>query len=201
MFTQKNGFLHFHYWKFNKNVVATHVALSLPVVTVKEKKSYNPVCWLLSLAEDWTVLGLFNDIPSRVFSTFKKKKKWLSSFYGLTIYFIQMGFSLFVLQLFFFFVFFLPFLQYKLLCSQWGLWWLNLFGNSAFPFIRKESLMLVKLTVFYFCSLYLRFNKNLLTIHCHFFPTCSCVSWCADFRLDGEEKLSKLRHNSQFRDL
>lgn len=38
MFTQKNGFLHFHYWKFNKNVVATHVALSLPVVTVKEKK-------------------------------------------------------------------------------------------------------------------------------------------------------------------
>lgn len=166
----------------------------------RKKKSYNPVCWLLSLAEDWTVLGLFNDIPSRVFSTFKKK--WLSSFYGLTIYFIQMGFSLFVLQLFFFLCFFfLPFLQYKLLCSQWGLWWLNLFGNSAFPFIRKESLMLVKLTVFYFCSLYLRFNKNLLTIHCHFFPTCSCVSWCADFRLDGEEKLSKLRHNLQFRDL
>lgn len=33
------------------NVVATHVALSLPVVTVKEK-SYNPVCWLSSLAED-----------------------------------------------------------------------------------------------------------------------------------------------------
>lgn len=39
MLKKKNGFLHFHYWKFNKNVVATHVALSLPVVTVKE----NPI--------------------------------------------------------------------------------------------------------------------------------------------------------------
>lgn len=200
MFTQKNGFLHFHYWKFNKNVVATHVALSLPVVTVKEKKSYNPVCWLLSLAEDWTVLGLFNDIPSRVFSTFKKKKVVVKFLWPYNIFYSD-GIFFVCPSVIFFFVFFLPFLQYKLLCSQWGLWWLNLFGNSAFPFIRKESLMLVKLTVFYFCSLYLRFNKNLLTIHCHFFPTCSRVSWCADFRLDGEEKLSKLRHNSQFRDL
>lgn len=40
MFTKKkklkNGFLHFHYWKFNNDVVATHVALSLPVETVKK---------------------------------------------------------------------------------------------------------------------------------------------------------------------
>lgn len=166
----------------------------------RKKKSYNPVCWLLSLAEDWTVLGLFNDIPSRVFSTFKKKSG-CQVFMALQYILFRWDFLCLSFSYFFSLFFFLPFLQYKLLCSQWGLWWLNLFGNSAFPFIRKESLMLVKLTVFYFCSLYLRFNKNLLTIHCHFFPTCSCVSWCADFRLDGEEKLSKLHHNLQFRDL
>lgn len=84
-FTKKK-FLHFHYWKFNI-VVATHVALSLPVVTVKEKKkNYNPVCWLLSLTEDWTVLGVFNENQVGCF----QQKKWrLSSFYGLTMYFTQ----------------------------------------------------------------------------------------------------------------
>lgn len=90
-----------------------------------KKKSYNPVCWLLSLAEDWTVLGLFNDIPSRVFSTLKKKKKWLSSFYGLTIYFIQMGFSLFVLQ-FFFFCFFFSFCFFSFLFYS-----INYFAHSG----------------------------------------------------------------------
>lgn len=82
----------------------------------------------------------------------------------------------------FFFVFSLVFvssifLQYELLCSRRGLWWLNLLvpHSRPFPSPRTESLMLVILTIFYFCSLYLRFNKNLPAIHCHFFPTGLCL--------------------------
>lgn len=82
-----------------------------------KKKSYNPVCWLLSLAEDWTVLGLFNDIPSRVFSTLKKKKvvvKFLwpyNIFYSDGIFFVCPSVLFF---LFFFSFCFFSFLFYSI---------------------------------------------------------------------------------------
>lgn len=48
-------------------------------------KNYNPVCWLMFLTEDWTVLGVFNENRVGCF----QQQRWLSSFYGLTMYFIQ----------------------------------------------------------------------------------------------------------------
>lgn len=61
------------------------------------------------------------------------------------------------------------------------IYWCRILG--LFPSPRTESLMLVILTIFYFCSLYLRFNKNLPAIHCHFFPTGSCLflRGCCEF--------------------
>lgn len=43
--------------------------------------------------------------------------------------------------------------------------------------------MLVILTIFYFCSLYLRFNKNLPAIHCHFLCKRLLCLICATVRL------------------
>lgn len=69
-------------------------------------------------------------------------------------------------------LFYLPFFySLNYLLTRRGFWWLNLLvprSRAFFPSPRTESLMLVILTIFYFCSLYLRFNKNLPAIHCHF---------------------------------
>lgn len=102
----------------------------------------------------------------------------MSSFYGLTIYFILTGFLWVFLFWSSLLCLFLPFFYSLNYFAHGGvsgdlIYWCRILG--LFPSPRTESLMLVILTIFYFCSLYLRFNKNLPAIHCHFFPTGSCL--------------------------
>lgn len=73
-------------------------------------------------------------------------RKWLSSFYGLTMYFIQNSFFFL-----FFFLHFL-FLQYKLLLTVWQVNLLAMRLQLSFHLERFHVGYIA--SFFYFCSLY-----------------------------------------------
>lgn len=68
----------FHNW-IQQNRRATHIALSLPVVSDCQESLIKYI--LLVVAEDWIVLEYLTITQSRVFPM------WLSGFYGLAVYF------------------------------------------------------------------------------------------------------------------